>query len=155
MSTSYFPKAPLTDHLIVVAKEIGFPVGDASYPDEDHGWQGEPNEGATNFIPWYVIVPGQAGTSSGPMESSQADWRMPYYVTISGVTRAQTEMMSDLLRKSLISQQRVRVDCYGDKWAIQQVRVVSVGGISRQSAINPSYFLQTDTVEIWYSKDLT
>lgn len=155
MPPSSFPKAPLTDHIISVVQDVGFPVGDASFPAAPHGWQGEPNSTGTNFIPWITVMPGQAGTSSGPMGASQADWRMPYYFTIAGVTRKQTEMLSDKLRVRLVEQARVVVDAYEEKWSIQQARVLSIGGINRQSAVNPSYYLQTDTVEIWYSKELS
>jgi hypothetical protein len=155
VAPSFFPKAPLTDYVLSVIKTLGFPVGDANRPDAPHGWQGDPNDSTSTFIPWITVMPGQAGTSSGPMDASQADWRMPYYFTMAGVHRDQTEMLSDLVRKSMVAQQRAKVPAYEETWSIVQARVVSVGGITRQSAVNPSYYLQTDTVEIWYSKELS
>ena len=155
MPASFFPIAPLTDHVITLTKTLGFPVGDATRPQEPHGWQGEPNAAATNFIPWIAVMPGQAGNSSGPMGSSQADWRVPYYFTYAGVTRKQTEMLSDKLRQTMTAYTREVVAAYEEKWSIQQFRVISIGGLNRQSQVNPSYYLQTDTIEIWYSKELT
>lgn len=154
MTASTLPTAPLTDHVLSVVATLGFPVGDAAPPEIHHGWRGEPNATGSNFTPWITVMPGQAGVSSGPLGASQADWRIPYYFTLAGVRRKQTELLSDKLRQLLVAQARVKVPAGSDTWSIQQVRVASIGGMNRQSTTSPSYYLQTDTVEFWYSKEL-
>jgi hypothetical protein len=131
-----------------------FPVGDNDNPTDPHGWQGEPNEAGTNFIPWISVGTGASSNSSGPQSASQADWRANYFVTTAGVARKQTDQLADQARDLLVKTQRQNIITTDGTWRIQQARVASIGGINRMPQTRPFYFVQTDVIELWLSREL-
>jgi hypothetical protein len=135
--------------------ELTFPVGDNDRPAEAHGWQGEPDAPGSTFIPWVSVGTGTSSNSSGPQSASQSDWRMNYFLTSAGVARKQTDRTADLAREAMANLTRTVIATTAGNWKILQARVASIGGINKMPQTNPNYFIQTDVVELWLSKELT
>jgi hypothetical protein len=155
MTATTLPRGQITQYVLdTVLATFPFPVGDNNEPIEPHGWQGEPNEEGTNFIPWISIGTGASSNSSGPQSASQADWRANYYVTTAGVARQQTDQLADTARDALAKMQRQQIMTTNGTWRIQQARVSAIGGINRLPQTRPFYFVQTDTIELWLSREL-
>ena len=131
----------------------GQPVGDATSPIEG-GWQGQPNADGSNFKPYVVLTPGPASVSDGPFGDTQADWQLGYTITSFGVSREQCEWMADTARVAALTLARTTVMLNGDSYAVQQVREQVLGPVQRVDATEPAYFGQTDTLQIWISKEL-
>lgn len=149
-------RGQITTHVVDYLNELphNYPIGDSEPPREPHGWQGEPNSGGTNFIPWLTLSAGNANNSSGPIAASQADWKLIYFLTTAGVTRQQTEAVADTSREHMVVLERSLIPAGSSNWKVQQVRVTNIGGVTRIGQISPSYYVQTDTYEIWLSKEL-
>jgi len=155
MSAVTLPRGQISTYFVAdLADKLPFPVGDNDKPTESHGWQGEPNADASNYIPWCSLGAGTATNSGGPQSASQADWRLNYFVTTAGVARKQTEAIADMARDYLAKTLRQKILTTNGTWSIQQVRVASIGGVNKVGS-QPTYFVQTDTVEIWLSRELT
>lgn len=154
MSAITLARGPITTHLLAALRDgTVFPVGDAAPPTEPHGWQGEPNAAGTNFIPWLSFTSGTASVSGGTLGASASEWRAIYYLTTAGVTRSQTDGVADLARGLVVATERSNIAAGGLSWRILQVRTTSIGGVVRVSSANPAYFVQTDTLEVWLSKE--
>lgn len=149
-------RAPITARLILELEGSGFPVGDNSSPTVPYGWQGEPNSESSTFIPFLGISPMNAMPQrmgqGGPMADSQSEWQLPYTIWYAGVTRKQTEALADRLRGQLVNIAREGV---GDtqRWRIQQIRCIAIGANTRVGSAYPDYYTQTDTFEVWASKE--
>lgn len=154
------PRGAITTSLVATLDALALPVGDCDAPLAPHGWQGEPNASGSNFIPWVVLAPSTASNSSGSIGASQSEWRAIYFITIAGVTRKQTESVADKTRIVLSSAAQTKVTATtlttgaDEVWSIQQVRVTSIGAVARNHGVSPPYYVQTDTVEVWLSKEL-
>ena len=131
----------------------GQPVGDAISPPGG-GWAGQPNSDGSNFVPYVVLTPGPASVSTGPFGDTQADWQLGYTITSFGVSREQCEWMADTARFAALTLARTTVMLNGDGYAVQQVREQVLGPIQRVDATEPAFFGQTDTLQVWISKEL-
>lgn len=155
MTAVTLPRGQITTYVVdTVLAGFPFPVGDNNEPGTPHGWQGEPNEAGTNFIPWISIGTGASSNSSGPLSESQGDWRANYFVTIAGVAREQTDKLADQARDLLVKMTRQNIITTNGTWRIQQARVASIGGINRMPQTRPFYYVQTDVIELWLSREL-
>lgn len=128
------------------------PVGDAIAPAAG-GWQGQPNNAGSNFVPYNVVLPGLANRSSGPFDAPQADWQLPYLIWGFGVVRNQCEAIADLARDALEVLRAQIVDLGGTNYKIQQVRTESIGAVNRYDQTDPAYYGQQDSVTIWITKE--
>jgi hypothetical protein len=129
------------------------PVGDAISP-ADGGWIGQPNADGSNFTPYVVLTPGPASVSSGPYGDTQADWQCGYTMSSFGVSREQVEWMADTARDAALTLARKTVMLNGDGYAVQQVREQVIGPVQRVDATQPSFYGQSDTIQVWISKEL-
>lgn len=155
-----------TDWIIALLKEqelpvetigdtpISVPVGDNNVPEQPYGWQGQPNDDGSYFIPWTSVATGMGKPSGGSFGDSASEHVMSYTITYSGVGRDQTEFLADRLRKEFANAERETVDCddFGE-WKILQVQVTSIGPMSRIASSFPDYYVQTDGFDIWVSKE--
>jgi len=146
-------RGPVTDRLLVELRELGLPVGDNSTPDDPYGWQGEPDNEMSNFIPWLTLSASTAQPGTGPVGMSSADWRMPYTVQFAAINRNQLDWMADTTRSKLANLERESVATDSGNWKFQQVRCTSVGGSNRIASTFPDYFTQADLFEVWLTKE--
>jgi len=155
MTAVTLPRGQITTYVVeTVLNLFPFPVGDNDEPTQAHGWQGEPNEAGTNFIPWISIGTGSSNNSSGPQALSAADWRVNYFITTAGMARKQTDQLADTARDTVVKMARQTIMTTNGNWNIQQARVASIGGINRMSQTRPFYFVQVDVVELWLSREI-
>jgi hypothetical protein len=133
--------------------ETGKPVGDGVSP-KDGGWIGQPNTDGSNFVPYVVLNPGVATTSSGPIGDTQADWQCGYSIISFGVSREQCEWMADSARSAAVTLDRRSVMLGRDAWAVLQARETVIGPMQRVDATEPAFYGQTDAVTVWISKEL-
>lgn len=131
----------------------GIPVGDGVIPP-DSGWSGEPNAPTSHFRPYLVVLPMVANQSSGPISDSQADWRLPYGLFYYAVSRVQVEWLADRSRHVLASLVHTTVVLNSVDYEVQQVRTDMIGGATRVDQTDPPYWSQTDSQNIWISKEL-
>lgn len=143
-----------TKHLLTTLAGFALPVGDNDVPSAPHGWQGEPNESLSNFIPWIVLAPGQASRAQGSIGDPQSDWVLPYYFSSAGVSRTQTESVADKIRDRLKDLVKEIVLLKDENWKLTYVGVTSIGGVSRIGSTSPAYHVQTDAIEFWLSKEI-
>lgn len=149
------PRGEFTQYVYdYLSGELDYPVGDNEPPVAPHGWQGEPNADGSNFIPWVTLVPGTATVSSGSFDASQQDWRIAYMLGSSATSRKQLENIADLVRRKIVNIQRQKILTTEGTWAILQARVTGISAVTRIGQLNPAYFTQTDTVELWLSRDI-
>lgn len=155
MTAVTLPRGQITTYVVESLRStLPFPVGDTDYPTEPYGWQGEPNEAGTNFIPWVSVGTGTSSNSSGPISASAADWRANYFLTVAGVAREQTDTIADMARDQLVKIDRQKILTTNGAWKIQQVKVTSIGAVQRIQSVRPFYFVQTDVLEFWLSREL-
>jgi hypothetical protein len=155
MSPVTLPRGEITTYVVELLRAaLPFPVGDNTWPEEPHGWQGEPNDENAVFIPWISVGTGTSSNSSGPVSASQADWRANYFLTSAGAAREQTDATADIARLQLLSADRNKVLTTNGTWKLQQIRVTGIGAIQRLGQTKPFYFSQTDVVELWLSREL-
>lgn len=155
MSAVSLPRGQITTYVVEAMRAaLQFPVGDNDNPSEPHGWQGEPNDTNATFIPWISIGTGASSNSSGPQSATAADWRANYFVTTAGVAREQTDSLADQTRSAMVKMVRQKILTTDGTWSLQQARVTSIGGINRMGQVRPHYFVQTDVIELWLSREL-
>lgn len=147
-------RGQFTKHLLTHLASFALPVGDNDAPTEAHGWAGESSAAGSSFTPWLVLAPGTASRSEGSFADPQQDWRLSYYVSSAGVSREQTEAVSDKVRDYLKTLVKEKVALKSETWALQYVGVTSIGAVQRIGSTNPPYHVQTDTYEFWLSKEL-
>jgi hypothetical protein len=151
---SYLARGQLTTYLIGQLVADGLLIGDGIAPDAG-GWNDDPNKPTSTYVPYLVVNPMAVADPSGPLGDSSSDFRVPYSVMSSGISRKQVEVYADRGRKILTDQERVVVTLgTGGDWKIQQVRANSIGGVSRTDNTEPSEFTQTDVVTVYLSKEL-
>lgn len=117
------------------------------------GWTTDVNVDGAVFQQYTILNPQNASHSEGPFAQSQADWWLPYSCSSYGVEPSQTERMADLVRTAIGSLQQKDIPLEDGVYYVQQVRVDSIGGLVRADVMDPPYWVQTDTVSIWVSKE--
>ena len=154
MPPSSISRGPITNRLLTELATEGFPVGDNAQPTAPYGWQGEPNEPGTTFTPWLSLSPatGTLQAPSGPMASTQDDWRLGYAVVYAGVSRKQTEALADRMRLNLTNIARESITTPTGSWRIQKISCTAIGNTARIGSAYPDYFTQADSFEVWVTK---
>jgi len=147
----------LTDAIIdQIDSLLGKPVGDGQAPIEG-GWQGEPNQAGTDFVPYVVLTPGVGNNQSpaGPLSDTSADWILSYSLSGFGVSRQQCEWVADRARDAL-KPLRHTVHQLGPtasyNHTIQKISTAAIGSIQRVDATNPPYWGQVDQLTVWVTK---
>lgn len=151
---SVVQRHPITQRVIAELQELSFPVGDNDNPNVPYGWDGEPNETGKKFTPW-MIVTALAGTPqrTQAMGDTGREWQLPYSVFYAGVSREQAERLADKMRQKLVDIERESVTTPNGSWRIQKISFNSVGMSSKVTSAFPDYYTQTDTFEVWVSKE--
>lgn len=151
---SSISRKQITDRVLAELGEPGFPVGDNSAPEEAYGWQGEPNEANTTFVPWLVLTPGIATqqTPMGGMGDTGTNWKVGYNVFLAGVSRKQTEALADRIRDALTNIVRESITTPTGSWRIQKISCQAIGSNNRVGSAYPDYFTQSDNYEVWITK---
>ena len=146
-------RAALSSHFTgIVATYTKFPC-DLGRTPAGAGWGPDINTEGSVFTPYTILNPQSASQSEGPFVQSQADWWLPYACTSYGVEPRQTENLADLVRTAVGSLQQKDIPLDDGTYYVQQVRVDSIGGLVRADVMDPPYWMQTDTVSIWVSKE--
>lgn len=150
---SAISRGPITNRILSELATAGFPVGDNTTPIDAFGWQGQPNETDSVFIPYMTCaaLTGQVQRVQG-MGDTGTEWSLPYSVFYAGVTRKQTEALADRLRSALTNIEREDVETDTGRWQIQKISCTSVGGSVKQGSAFPDYFTQVDSFDVWVSK---
>ena len=152
---SYLPRGALTTLLINEMTADGILMGDGVAPDAG-GWDDDPNVPTSTYKPYLVLNPMAVADPSGSFGDSSSDFRVPYSLMSSGISRKQCEVYSDKGRKVLAGLERAVVTLStGGDWKIQQVRANSIGGVIRTDNTEPSEFTQTDVVTVYLSKEIS
>lgn len=144
--------------LAAVVAGLDKPVGDGEMPRGGvAGWQGEPNQDGSNFVPYVVVTPLQVGAGTGPFSDPQGDLVIPYAVTVYGVSREQCEWMADASRQAiatLFNADVVQWSGTADEYQrrIQQVVDQQIGAVQRIDQTDPSVYTQSDVVALWTSR---
>lgn len=147
-----------TDAVLAAARTQDKPIGDAEMPRGGvAGWQGEPNQDGTNFVPYAVITPLTAPAGTGPLADSQGDVVLQYNVTSYGVSREQCEWLADNVRAAIATLARQDVTQWSgtsDEYQrrIQQVVDQQIGQVSRIDQTDPAYYAESDVVALWTSR---
>ena len=144
------PRGPITTRVITELKVENFPVGDNAAPEDPFGWQGQPNDDGSTFIPWMSVTP----TSAVPQTvmsfgDTGREWRMSYNVFYAGISRKQSEALADRMRARLTNIAREGVN----GWKIQKISCNAIGSNNRVGSAYPDYYTQTDNFEVWVSKE--
>lgn len=156
---NFVQRSAITAQVTAFLESTNRPVGLGEAPRGGvAGWQGDPNEPGTTFIPYSVLTPMTASAGTGPFSDSQSDVSLPYALTSYGVTVAQTEDQADLMRAALIRLGMGRIavpqwpestETYGRR--IQTVIVQSYGQVQRAGQTDPAYYGQTDVYTLMTS----
>lgn len=151
---SVVERGPISDRVLKELKDVGFPVGDNSSPDDPFGWSGEPNAENSTFTPWMMLaeLSGQPQKPPGGLGDTGTEWILPYSVFYAGLSRRQTEALADRLRDALVNIERENVTGVNGSWRIQKISCTAIGSSNRIGSAYPDYFSQTDTFEVWTSK---
>lgn len=152
---SALSRGPITTRLLAELAEEGFPVGDQTSPDGEYGWAGEPNTENTAFTPWMVLSPltGQPQRVPGAMGDTGTEWMLPYTVFYAGISRKQAEALADKMRAALCNIERESITTSTGDWRIMKISCTAIGGTNRVGAAYPDYFTQTDSFEVWITKE--
>lgn len=143
----------LTDLLLTtIASQTSKPVHDYEPDSEQYGWSGTPGEAGSTFTPYSVLIPQSSGGANGPLSDTQSDWRITYSVSSFGTSREQAEWIADLARSSFSILRRTTFDGIDSAYTIQQVKTEQIGGIVRNSVVEPPIFGQTDIFAVWIAK---
>jgi hypothetical protein len=155
MPPSAIARGPITTRVLDILTDLGFPVGDNSSPADPHGWQGEPNEPSKTFIPWTALtaMPGQAQSPPGTFGDTGTEWRLGYNVFYAGISRKQTEALADRSRLKIVQIHRETVVSETGNWRIQKASCVAIGSSNRVGSAFPDYYTQSDSFEVWVTKE--
>jgi hypothetical protein len=151
---SYLPRGELTTLLVDRLRAASLLVGDGVAPPTG-GWDDDPNLPSSGYVPYLVINPMATSDPTGPVGDTSTDFRVPYSVTSSGISRKQVEVYADKGRKTLAQMERSTVTLGGGGWKIQQARANSIGGVVRTDNTEPSEYTQSDVVIIYLSKEIS
>lgn len=128
-------------------------VGDAEAPSEG-GWDDDPNDPSSSYVPYVVMTPQTSGQASGPIGDSNTDIQLPYSFTYYGVSRDQVEFYADKGRSLITNLARERVQLTDGEWKVTQSRCTSIGGVARSDNTEPSEFSQSDVIVLYMSKEI-
>jgi hypothetical protein len=148
-----FKRQKLTEAVMAAAEGIA-PVGLLQAPNNS-GWDSKATGSAgAKFRPFSVLVPGmatlQAQQSFGLDEN---DWRCTYTVSSYGVSVTQAEQIADDVRNVIEAMTGASVTLEGS-YSVQQVRVSVIGAVQVVNSAEPPYYFQTDTYEVWVTKEI-
>lgn len=152
---STISRGPVTTRVIEELETEGFPVGDNEAPSEPYGWQGEPNSETSTFIPWMSVTPlvGQSQRQPGALADTGTEWSLPYGIFYSGMSRAHVEALSDRMRHKLCNIIREGIETDTGNWRIMKISCSTVGAVNRVGSTFPDYFTESDTFDVWVSKE--
>lgn len=155
MPPSSLSRSAVTARLLTELKTEGFPVGDNNDPEDDYGWQGEPNSPSASFIPWMALTPGPArlNTPPGAMGDTGGMWIATYNVLYAGISRAQCEALADRMRKALHEIARESLTTQSGNWRVMKVSCNGIGSNNRVGGTFPDYSTQSDSFEVWLTKE--
>lgn len=153
MVPSDLPRGDLTQHLLtkIQAELI---CGDAEAP-EAGGWDDNPSLPTSSYQAYGVLTPMPAESGTGPLGDSSADWIAVYRIDSYGISRDQVEFQADRTRALIRPTKRERAVLGGENWRIQQVRTTSLGGVGKDTSVEPTQFSQSDTVAVYITKELS
>lgn len=152
---STLQRGPLTAYLIAALETSAFPVGDTNSPTEPFAWQGEPNAEGTNFIPWIELMSGPSRLNAMQgFGDTGVDWISSYNVFYAGVNRSQTSTLADRMRLLLNNTARNQIVTDDGTMTVLKITCTAVGSTVKVSSTIPDYFTQTDTFEVWTTKEL-
>lgn len=152
---STLQRTPITNHLLGVLETSTFPVGNTNAPTAPYGWQGEPNAEGTNFIPWIELMSGPSRPQSMQgFGDTGNDWISTYNVFYAGVNSSQTSLLADRMRVLLCNTARISVSTDDGDLRILKITCTAVGSTVKVSNTIPDYFTETDTFEVWTTKEL-
>ena len=145
----------ITNRVLAELNEAGFPVGDNNAPTAAYGWAGEPDEIDATFTPWMTLTPlaAQPQRIPGAVADTGTEWILPYMVFYAGASRKQCEALADKMRLALTNIERERVDSPSGGWRIMKISCTAIGSNSRTGSAFPDYYAQSDTFEVWISKE--
>lgn len=152
---STLQRTPITAYLLGALESSGFPVGDTNSPTIPYGWQGEPNAEGTNFIPWIELMAGPSRLQQMQgFGDTGSDWISVYNVFYAGVNSTQTTRLADRMRVLLCNTVRASLTTDDGDLQIQKIVCTTIGSTVKVSATIPDYFTETDTFEVWTTKEL-
>lgn len=148
-----FKRQLLTD--AVVAAASGIASAGLLQAPPNSGWDSKATGSAgAKFRAFSVVVPGLATLQSQQsIGLDENDWRCTYTVSSYGVSPSQTEKVADDVR-TVIEELTGESIILESSYSIQQVRVTAVGAIQVVSAAEPPYYFQTDSYEVWVTKEI-
>jgi len=148
-----FKRQNLTSSVVTAAEGIA-PVGLLQAPP-DSGWDTTSTGTAgAKFRPFSVVVPGLATLQ--PQQSfglDENDWRCTYTVSSYGVSASQAEKIADDVRTVIEDMTGTDITLEGT-YSVQQIRVTAVGAVQVSNAAEPPYYFQTDSYEVWVTKEI-
>lgn len=145
-------RGALTDHLISALQGVNLLVGDGKAPD-DGGWDDDPNNPNSSYVPYVVILPQTAQGGNGSMGDDTSEWLVPYIVMSYGITRGQVEWQADKARLAFTTSAQDQVAMGSETWQITQTMINTIGGVARNDNMEPSEFSQIDLVSLRISKE--
>lgn len=146
---------PISAAVLAAVQTSGFPADLARKPD-DGGWTlGSPPGPDSQFTPYTVVVPRSASSSDGPIADSSADWRLPYQLTSYGVNGEQVERLADRVRLAVAGMVKTSVTTDSGVYKVQKVGTDALGAVDRVDQTEPPFYVQTDTLVVWVSKEIT
>jgi hypothetical protein len=148
-------RKPITNAILAQLVTVGFPVGDSDRPTSAHGWSGQPNEDGATFTPWSTLGVGSAAPQRlpGSFGDSTSEWTLAYTVFSTGISRIQAESLADRNRTALNEMTRTSITGENGNWKVQKVACTAIGGVTKFESAFPDYWGQTDSIEIWISKE--
>ena len=156
--SSNLQRSAITLAVLTAAGATGKPIGDAEMPRGGiAGWQGQPNQDQTNFVPYTVITPLPVPQGNGPVSDTEADLVIPYAVTSYGASRIQCEWMADSVRQAIGTLTHQVVVMWQGTSAqynrkVQYVYDQTIGAVQRVSDTDPAYYGQSDVLALWTSR---
>lgn len=155
MSEPIFPRGVLTDALLdvlEVALQPDILVGDGIAP-EPAGWTGgQPGEG--DFISYVTLNTGPARKNIASRQTLGRDntaWVAGYTLTNVGALRQQCDWTADRTRSALTEGTLEALE-FSPGWRILLVEFTGLGGLTRNSSVNPPYWELTDNVDLWLER---
>jgi hypothetical protein len=156
MSHQPLQRGPITKAVLAAARSTDFPAEVALIP-KDGGWRdGAPAGDRSLFTPYTVVVPQTASFSTGALDYGQDDWHLPYAFNYYAIQNTQIEDFADLVRVAVAGIVGSVVPILsGPDYKIIKVAFPSVGGVVRVDQSEPPFYIQTDAVEVWVSRELS
>lgn len=156
MSHQPLQRGPITKAVLAAARSTEFPAEVALIP-KDGGWRdGAPAGNLSLFTPYTVVVPQTASFTTGALDYGQDDWHLPYAFNYYAIQNTQIEDFADLVRVAVAGIVGSVVPILsGPDYKIIKVAFPSVGGVVRVDQSEPPFYIQTDAVEVWVSRELS